>query len=113
MRPVSLAGIARVLALLFVFAVMLTPGTARAGGHKPHGWRGNPSDGYAVPIQAVYQFPAAFANQPTTPWGYAVPIQGVYQFPAAFANQPGAAVSFLQPDPAWDLLGGRPYLYHP
>jgi hypothetical protein len=45
--------------------------------------------GYAVPIQSVYQFPAAIVYQPTQPYGYAVPIQSVYQFPAAIVYQPG------------------------
>jgi hypothetical protein len=99
--------------MLLLVAVTLTPGTAMAGGHTPHGWRDNPWDGYAVPIQAVYQFPAVIANQPTIPWGYAAPIQSVYQFPAVIANQPGAQVSFLQVDPMRGWLGGRAFLYHP
>jgi hypothetical protein len=99
--------------LVLLIAVMLTPGTAMAGGHTHHGWRDNPADGYTVPIQAVYQYPAVIANQPTTPSGYAAPIQSVYQFPAVMANQPGAEVSFLWSDPTCGLLGGRPYLYHP
>jgi hypothetical protein len=99
--------------LALLIAVTLTPGMAAAGGHKPHRWQNDPSVGYAVPIQAVYQFPAVIANQPTTPWGYAAPIQSVYQFPAAVANQPGARVSFLQSDPTCGLLGGLPFLYHP
>jgi hypothetical protein len=111
MRSVDLTRFARALALLI--AVALTPGTAMAGGHERYGWRDRPSGGYAVPIQAVYQFPSVLANQPTTPWGYAVPIQGVYQLPAVMANQPGAEVSFLWSDPTRGLLGGQPYLYHP
>jgi hypothetical protein len=110
MRRIDLAGVARILALLS--AVTLTPGMAMAAGHKPHGWRDNRADGYTVPIQAVYQFPAVIAQQPTIPWGYAVPIQSVYQFPAVIANQPGADVSFLSSDPTCGLLGGQPYLYH-
>jgi hypothetical protein len=99
---------------VFLIAIVLMPGTASAWEHGPHGkqWQ-DPLAGYAVPIQAVYQFPAVLANQPTTPWGYAVPIQSSFQFPAVMANQPGAEVPFLGTDPTSGLLGGRPYLYHP
>jgi hypothetical protein len=99
--------------LALVIAVLLTPVVAAAGGQKRHRWDNNPSDGYTVPIQVVFQFPAATANQPTAPWGYAAPFQAVYQFPAVFANQPGADVPFLSSDPTSGLLGGRSYLYHP
>jgi hypothetical protein len=91
--------------------LMLVAPSAR--GHDYNGWTNNPAVGYAVPIQAVYQFPKVIVNQPPTPSGYAVPIQSVYQFPAVIANQPGAGFLFLQSDPTHGILGGRPYLYHP
>jgi hypothetical protein len=70
-------------------------GSAHAGDGLGHYWVSrDPSIGYAVPIQRVYQFPAAFVFQPTAPSGYAVPIQRVYQFPAAFVFQPGPEVPF-------------------
>jgi hypothetical protein len=54
----------------------------------------DPSIGYAVPIQHVYQFPAVMVFQPGPRGGYAVPIQHVYQFPAALVFQPGSEVPF-------------------
>jgi len=68
---------------------------ARAGDHADHCWVSqDPSIGYAVPIQHVYQFPAAFVHHPGPRGGYAVPIQHVYQFPAAFAYQSGPEIPF-------------------
>jgi hypothetical protein len=82
------------LALSFVVASM-SGSEARAGDHHDgYEVSRDPKIGYAVPIQHVYQHPAPFVYQPTTPWGYAVPIQRVYQFPAAFVFQPGPEVSY-------------------
>jgi hypothetical protein len=94
MKRITIAKAAGLLALPFVAASMLGS-EARAGDHHDHYWVSrDPAMGYAVPIQHVYQFPAAFVFQPTTPWGYAVPIQRVYQFPAAFVFQPGPEVPY-------------------
>jgi hypothetical protein len=91
--------------------VTLLPATALAWWPNQHPWQDNPANGYAVPIQVVYQFPAAIVNQPL--WGYAYPNQSLYdQFPAAPVPLPGSYVSFLDTDLAAGLLGGRPYLYH-
>jgi hypothetical protein len=54
----------------------------------------DPSVGYAVPIQHVFQFPAALVFQPAVPRGYAVPLQHVFQFPAALVFQPGRELPF-------------------
>jgi hypothetical protein len=88
---------ARIAGALFFFVILAIcsekPSQAEGDGH--HYWvSGDASVGYAVPIQRVYQFPAAFVFQPTAPEGYAVPIQRVYQFPAAFVFQPGPEVPF-------------------
>jgi hypothetical protein len=82
------------LLLLVLLAVCFEkPSHAEGEGH--HYWVSqDPSVGYAVPIQRVYQFPAAFVFQPTRLDGYAVPIQRVYQFPAASVFQPGPEVPF-------------------
>jgi hypothetical protein len=90
-RPVKPAGI---LAAVLVFTSIMT---CRLGANEPYGhyWVSHdPSIGYAVPIQHVYQFPAAFVDQPTAPRGYAVPIQRVYQFQAPFSYRPGFEVPF-------------------
>jgi len=89
-RPATLAGL---LFLPLFWAPMTSQ--ACAGDHADH-YRvsQDPSIGYAVPIQRVYQFPAAFVFQPGPRWGYAVPIQHVYQFPAAFVFQPGPEIPF-------------------
>ena len=52
------------------------------------------SAGYAVPLQHVYQFPAALVFQPALPYGYAVPLQHVHQFPASLVFQPGTELPF-------------------
>jgi hypothetical protein len=71
----------------------------------------DPSVGYAVPIQHVFQFPAAFVFQPTSPTGYAVPIQRVYQFPAAFVFQPGPGAPFLGgAGSTYDWYGGPSFI---
>jgi hypothetical protein len=58
MRPGALAS----LALLLVLGLS---GPVTAGWFWGHAHRGpDPSEGYAVPIQCVYQFPAAFVMQP-------------------------------------------------
>jgi hypothetical protein len=67
--------------------------SARAGDEGSCYWVSrDPAVGYTLPIQRVFQFPAAFVYQPTLAEGYAVPIQHVRQFPAAFVSQPGAEV---------------------
>ena len=89
-RPATLAGL---LFLALSWAPLM--GKARAGDHGDHYWVSqDASIGYAVPIQRVYQFPAAFVSQPGTPGCYAVSIQHVYQFPAAFVFQPGPEIPF-------------------
>jgi hypothetical protein len=93
-RPTEIAS-AFVLTLIILVGM---PGTASAWEHRCHTGKGyRPSVGYAVPIQNVYQFPAAMVDQPTLPTGYAVPIQAVYQFPATVVNQPGAYGPFAAP----------------
>ncbi len=89
MGTARLKNLARTATLLVGIAA-LAPGTASALGHRHH--RTAEFDewaGYAVPIQDVYQDPAALVWQPTAAFGYAVPIQSAYQFPAALVNQPG------------------------
>jgi hypothetical protein len=78
---------------LFLLPVSVTG--AHAGDHHVcYQVSQDPAIGYAVAIQHVYQFPAAWVFQPTSPGGYALPIQNVYQFPAAFVFQPGAEQPF-------------------
>src|SRR5262249_45386722 len=66
-----LTDFSRLAALLIVITAFST-GTANAQHFGHHGglvfdeWAG-----YAVPIQDVYQFPAAIVWQPTSPFGYA------------------------------------------
>jgi hypothetical protein len=85
--------IAHAFALAQVILAGMT-GKAFAWGHWLYK---DPSVGYAVPIQTVYQFPAALVSQPTRTTGYAAPIQTVYQFPAAIVNQPGTYGPFAAP----------------
>ncbi len=68
-RPATLAGL---LFLPLLWAPMMSK--ACAGDHADH-YRvsQDPSIGYAVPIQHVYQFPAALVFQP----GPAIPFGGV------------------------------------
>jgi hypothetical protein len=105
--------VARFLALPIAVAAMLTPGTASAGGHRPHGPIDGPAEYYSASPQPVESFPGDMADLSMTPWCYAIPIQAVYQFPAVLAYQPGAAVAYVWTDPAFGALGGQPYLYHP
>jgi hypothetical protein len=71
----------------------------------------DPSVGYTVAIQHVFQFPAAWVFQPTSPTGYTVPIQRVYQFPAAFVFQPGPGAPFLDGAGAtYDWYGGPSFV---
>lgn len=100
---------ARVVVLISVVTV-LSPAMALAGEPGYPGWGDAPAGAYPA---AAYPLPGAFGYPPGNPWCYAIPIQAVYQFPAAIANQPGSEVGWLRPDPAFGLLGGRPYLYHP
>jgi len=89
-RPATLAGL---LFLPHLWVPLMSK--ACAGDHADHYWVSqDPSIGYAVPIQRVYQFPAAFVFQPGPRWSYTVPIQHVYQFPAAFVFQPGPEIPF-------------------
>jgi len=51
--------------LVLLGAVVLAASKASAGGPGHDDWRiDDARAGYAVPIQAVYQFPAALVNQP-------------------------------------------------
>jgi hypothetical protein len=112
MDSARLAKLAR-LAMILV-AAALAPASARAGGLKPSDdWAD--ASGYASPVLIPAAYPAAGAvvDPSGTLWCYAIPFQAVYQFPAAQANQPGAAVGWLQFNATPGLLGGRPYLYHP
>ena len=101
------------LAVLVCAAVALVPATAKAGGGRHRGWADVPMDDVPAAATGFYPFAGAFPYPPGDPWCYAVPIQAVYQFPAVMANQPGSEVGYLQISPASGLLGGRPYLYHP
>jgi hypothetical protein len=102
----------RVIILIGV-ATVLSPAMASAGGHNHDGWAVAPAGDYQAAMPAAYPFAGGFGYPPGDPWGYAIPIQAVYQFPAVIANQPGSEVGWLRPDPAFGLLGGRPHLYHP
>jgi hypothetical protein len=104
--------IARIMGLITVAAVLL-PVTASAGGHKRHGRGDAPADADTATMPAAYPLNGAFAHPPGNPRCYAIPIQAVYQFPAVLANQPGSEVGWLETNRASGLLGGRPYLYHP
>jgi hypothetical protein len=100
---------------LFLAPLLLTipmVSQAVAGDHHDHYYVSQDSSiGYTVPIQRVYQFPAAFVFQPTSPVGYAVPIQRVYQFPAAFVFQPGPEVPFHAMPGSWyDQYGGPSFI---
>jgi hypothetical protein len=64
-------------------------------------------------MPTAYPPPVAFAHPLGDPWCYALPIQAVYQFPAVLANQPGAEVGWLEMNLRPGVLGGQPYLYHP
>jgi hypothetical protein len=98
--------------LVVITAAALVPAPALAGGHRHH--RGSALvDADTATMPAAFALPGAFADPPGNPWCYAIPIQAVYQFPAVMANQPGAVVGWLDLAPAPALLGGRPYLYHP
>lgn len=94
------------IAALLVAIASLTPGTANALGHRHHAaqWSDEWAD-YAVPIQDVYQYPAALVWQPTESYGYAVPIQSVYQFPAALVDQPGVVLPLAPPRPLYIRSG--------
>jgi hypothetical protein len=99
------------IAVLLVAA--LTPAPAGAGGHKHRD--GANAAGYVDPaaIPAAYYPPGSMAYPPGNSWCYAIPIQAVYQFPAVIANQPGAEVGWLRVHPEYGLLGGQPHLYRP
>jgi hypothetical protein len=111
MDSVRLEHIARIAVL--VVAAALTPASAQAGGHKHQGCVGAPGCVGPDAMPAAYALPGAFGYPLGNPWCYAIPIQAVYQFPAVTANQPGAEVGWLGMNPEYGLLGGRPYLYHP
>jgi hypothetical protein len=108
LRRKSSVAFASILSLIIIAGM---PGTALAGGHRHHTHKSyDPSVGCAVPIQNVYQFPAAIVFQPTRPTGYAVPIQNAYQFPAMIVSQPSAFEEFSPlvwvagPVPGYHLL---------
>jgi hypothetical protein len=91
------------LIALSLIALIAAPGAAEAGHQQHRKWVNDPSVGYAVPLQRVYQFPASIVDQPTSPVGYAVPLQRIYQFPASIVGQPGAIDPFTvgAPAPVW------------
>jgi hypothetical protein len=94
MRFIRTAEMIRLLAVSMYFTLGMQS-SARAGDDEHHYWVSHdPSVGYAVSIQHVYQFPAAIVFQPTASAGYAVPIQHVYQFPAPLVFQPGPESPF-------------------
>jgi hypothetical protein len=71
MNSAHFAKAARRLAALL--AVTLAP-VCSAQASDDHYWVSHdPSIGYAVAIQRVYQFPAAFVYQPAEPVGYPMP----------------------------------------
>ena len=111
MQRVSIAKAARLLALPFI-AASIAGSDARAGDNHDHYWISrDPSIGYAVPIQRVYQYPGVIVFQPTTPTGYAVPIQRVYQFPAPLVFQPGSEPPFHATPGSWyDQYGGPSFI---
>jgi hypothetical protein len=63
-------------ALVLSLAILaLTPGTASAWWHHHHNrMNDDAAAGYAVPIQAVYQFPAVQVNQPGVNVPFAPPV---------------------------------------
>jgi hypothetical protein len=83
------------LALLCGFC---TPGNAWALWPWRYACRNDPSEGYAVPIQAVYQYPAAIVFQPTAPWDYGIQMRqmplwpGMTAPPGGYAPPRGASV---------------------
>jgi hypothetical protein len=94
MRPVRLA--ARV-GLLIPFLLTMSQGAINACGgewHTHYRVSQDPSIGYTVPIQRVYQSPATTVFQPGPRGGYTFPIQHVYQFPAVLVFQPGPEIPF-------------------
>jgi hypothetical protein len=93
MRLVRLTGVPLCLASILLLRVM-TPRADAGETCVKYRVSRDSSIGYAVPIQHVFQFPAALVFQPTSPTGYAVPIQRVHQFPAAFVFQPGPEPPF-------------------
>ena len=99
------------IAVLLVAA--FSPAPARAGGHK-HRDCAN-ALGHVDPpvIPSAYHPPGSISYASGNPSCSAIPIQAVYQFPAVMANQPGAEVGWLRVHPEYGLLGGQPYLYHP
>jgi hypothetical protein len=111
MRKTHFENLARLVVLLCA-AAALVPTTALGGGHRHRGCVDAPADAVSA-TTGVYPFAGDFPYSPGEPWCYAVPVQAVYQFPAVIANQPGSQVGYLQTSPASGLLGGRPYLYHP
>ncbi len=103
---------ASVLALLV--AVALAPGNATAGGQEYHAVPvHDPSGAYALPMPAASTWPGGLAGPAYPGCCYTFPIQAVYQCPAAIANQPGSGVIYLRVNLEAGLLGGQPYLYHP
>jgi hypothetical protein len=100
-------------AIIVSVATVLSPAMALAGGPRYPGWGDAPAGAYSAAMPAAYPLPGAFGYPPGSPWGYAIPIQAVYQFPAVIANQPGSEVGWLRTDPALAVLGGTPYLYRP
>jgi hypothetical protein len=103
------AGVAKIAALLIVVAcVVLTPVTAKAGGHKD---RYAAPTGRFVPLESVELMPGQ-VDPMYVGCFYTVPIQAVYQCPAALAEQPGSQVAYLRVKSTAGLLGGQPWLYH-
>jgi hypothetical protein len=95
---------------ILAIAAASAPPSARAGEHRHHGCCGSACLG-----PPTYALTSAGVFPPDRPQCYAIPILAVYQFPAVMARQPGSSVVWLQfqPDPMAGQLGGQPYLYHP
>jgi hypothetical protein len=102
------ARIAKIASLLVVVCFLLNPGSASAGGHE---------DKYAaparhvIPMESVDVLPGAVDPMYVGCY-YTVPIQAVYQCPAAISPQLGSQVMYLRVNMKAGLLGGQPWLYH-
>jgi hypothetical protein len=103
------ARVAKMSSLLIVGACfVLTSGTAAAGDQKE---KYPAQAGGVIPMESVESFPAEIDPMYVGCF-YTVPIQAVYQCPAAIAQQPGSQVAYLRVNTAAGLLGGQPWLYH-
>jgi hypothetical protein len=106
-----LAKLASALVLsLASFALM--PSTASAWGDRPDWMNYDPSAGYAAPMPTLSQLNRFNVQSTGCACWYTVPIQAVYQCPAALTGQPSSQLVYLRSDPMFGVLGGQPYLYH-